>query len=232
MLLSRVRVAPQGLDPQHFHAVMKGDAYGNHQLLWKLFPDDEERPFLFRQEDERTLASNGNPRGIPLFYVLSTTEPVDVPGLLQCETRPFEPKLDIGSRLHFRLRANPVVARRREGESRSRVHDVLMDAKTQARSAKIDDPAAIRGAMDEAAVRWLANKERSDRAGYSLLHEPEVTGYRQHVHRRRGREIRFSSVDYEGALEVVEPRRFLGSLASGIGRSRAFGCGMWMIRRA
>jgi CRISPR system Cascade subunit CasE len=230
MLLSRVRVAPQGLDPQHFHAVMKGDAYGNHQLLWKLFPDDEERPFLFRQEDERTLASNGNPRGIPLFYVLSTTEPVDVPGLLQCETRPFEPKLDIGSRLHFRLRANPVVARRREGESRSRVHDVLMDAKKQCQQAGVTNAADVQAKMDKAAVTWLM--QRAENAGFELAAQPQISGYRQHAIRRKGQEIRFSSVDYEGVLTVSAPEQFAETLYRGLGRSRAFGCGLMLVRRA
>ncbi|WP_026321270.1 type I-E CRISPR-associated protein Cas6/Cse3/CasE [Arhodomonas aquaeolei] len=231
MYLSRVRVAPEGLGPKALQMLVQGDAYGNHQLLWRLFPDDHaERPFLFRQELERDSHTVAEPRGLPLFYVLSTAEPRSVPGLLDCESRAFEPRLRTGQCLAFRLRANPVVARREEGRRRSRHHDVLMDAKRQARHDGVTEPPAIQAHMDEAARRWLGDESRSDRAGYRLPAVPQVSGYRQHAYRRRGREIRFSSVDYEGIIEVTSPERFRTTLAEGIGRSRAFGCGMWMIR--
>jgi len=170
------------------------------------------------------------PRGLPLFYVLSDTEPTPVPGLLDCESKPFEPRLHTGQRLAFRLRANPVVARREEGRRRSRRHDVLMDAKRQAREEGVTDRLAVQARMDDAARDWLADEERAAGAGYRLLAAPQVSGYRQHSYRRRGHEIRFSSVDYQGTVEVANPQRFRETLAQGIGRSRAFGCGMWMIR--
>ena len=42
--------------------------------------------------------------------------------------------------------------------------------------------------------------------------------------------IQFSSVDYSGVLVVNDPERFLQRLAVGFGKSRAFGCGMMMIK--
>jgi len=232
MYLSRVRVAPEGLDHEALYRLMQGDAYGNHQLLWRLFPDHDERPFLFRQELEQEAPGGGRPRGLPLFYVLSGDEPSPVPGLLACEVKPFTPRLHTGMHLAFRLRANPVVARKSAGQQRSRHHDVLMDAKRAARAEGVTAPAEVQVRMDDAARRWLADQERSDRWGYRLLADPEVSGYRRHAYRRRGgREIRFSSVDYQGALEVTDPDRFRDALARGIGRSRAFGCGLVLVRR-
>ncbi|TQE99041.1 MAG: type I-E CRISPR-associated protein Cas6/Cse3/CasE [Spiribacter salinus] len=233
MYLSRVRVATSGLDQSALTKLLQANAYGNHQLLWRLFPDETERPFLFRQEleSESTLAE-GQPRGLPLFYVLSRTEPVDVPGLLSCEIKPFQPRLHSGQHLAFRLRANPCVARKDEGARNSRRHDVLMDAKKTEQQRGTRDREALHAAMDRAAVAWLSDELRAERAGYRLVSEPQVEAYQQHTYRNKGRRIRFSSVDYQGLLEVVDPERFQATLAEGIGHSRAFGCGMWLIRRA
>lgn len=231
MFLAKVQVAPEGLDPNALRKLMQGNAYGNHQLLWQLFPGQSERPFLFRQELERESRVEGQPRGLPLFYVLSTVQPEPVPSLLACETKPFAPHLHTGQHLAFKLRANPVVARKEEGRQRSRRHDVLMDAKQASREEGEADPAAIQARMDEAARQWLGDGERAERHGYRLIAEPHVSGYRQHTYRRKGGEIRFSSVDFEGSLEVTDPERFQRTLAEGIGRSKAFGCGMWLVRK-
>lgn len=234
MYLSRVRVAPNGLDAATLARLMQGDAYGNHQLLWRLFPEQDERPFLFRQEleGESPLASPERPQGLPLFYVLSNVEPTPLPDLLHCEPKPFRPHLRAGQRLAFRLRANPTVARRDPGRKNSRRHDVLMDAKAAARAEGETDSASIGERMDRAARDWLTDEQRAERAGYHLDMPPAVGAYQQHVQRRKGREIRFSSVDYEGVLTVTDSDRFWHTVSAGIGHSRAFGCGMWMIRPA
>lgn len=231
MYLSRVRVATAGLDAHALGQLMAGNAYGNHQLLWRLFPEVTDRPFLFRQELEHDAGLHGGARGMPMFYVLSQLEPIPVPGLLECESKPFAPKLETGQRLAFRLRANPVVARAEEGRRRSRRHDVLMDAKKAAREEGITDRLMVQERMEDAARAWLGDSERAARHGYRLPVDPQTSGYRQHTYRRKGGEIRFSSIDFEGRLEVTDPERFLQTLEEGIGRSRAFGCGMWMIRR-
>ena len=230
MYLSRVRVATGNLDARRAGHLMAGDAYGNHQLLWKLFPHENERPFLFRQEMETdALAADVRPRGLPLFYLLSSVEPIDVPGLLNCESKPFRPALELGMQLVFHLRANPVVARKVDGQKNARHHDVLMDAKAQARAEEIVDRDELTRRMDRAAIEWLQG--RSERAGFRLLAEPQLAGYRQHGLRRRGRGIRFSSIDYQGVLEVTDPAGFHEALARGLGRSKGFGCGLMLIRR-
>lgn len=231
MYLSRVRVATEGLDRSALLALMAGDAYGNHQLLWQLFTDQPERNFLFRQETEsEQMSSASDPRGLPLFYVLSEVDPISVPGLLQAETKTLAPDLKQGDRLVFRLRANPTVARKQEGRERSVRHDVLMDAKRQSQQAGVTSSAAVVDAMNHAARYWLS--QRGEAAGFDLEAEPQVSGYRQHALRRKGRNIRFSSIDYEGVLTVSSPERFSQTLFQGLGRSRAFGCGLMLVRRA
>jgi len=231
MYLSRVTVATEELDRAALIGLLQGNAYGNHQLLWRLFPDHSDRPFLFRQEREKD-SKAGQPRGMPLFYVLSAIAPQPIPGLLETETKPFNPQIHEGQELAFRLRANPCIARHEEGRRNSPRHDVLMDAKRRAKQDGTNDDTAIRAAMDRAAIQWLEDPKRCEKAGYELITEPRIEAYQQHSYRRKGQTIRFSSVDYGGLLRIRDPDRFRACLEQGIGRSRAFGCGMWMIRRA
>lgn len=230
MYLSRIRVVTEGLDRTELLKLLSGDAYGNHQLLWRLFPGQEDRTFLFRQEVEsEQLAKEAAPRGLPLFYLLSSTPPTPLPGLLDCNVKPFAPRLASGDRLLFRLRANPTVARKIEGQRKASRHDVLMNAKHQCRAAGMESPHAVQAAMDEAANRWFA--ERTERWGFHLEMPPQVSGYRQHHLRKKAQDIRFSSADYEGRLVVDDPEAFRSALAAGFGRARAFGCGLMLIRR-
>ena len=46
---------------------------------------------------------------------------------------------------------------------------------------------------------------------------------------KRGR-LRFSTVDLTGELVVTDAARFATTLASGIGRAKAFGCGLLLVR--
>lgn len=229
MYLSRVVVDLNGLSRGTLFEIMGGGAYGAHQLLWRLFPDHQgPRPFLFRQEMEEP-EGGGAPRGLPLFYVLSDREPVPVSGLLQAQCKRFSPALEVGDQLAFRLRANPTVAKSAAGE-RGRRADVLMAAKYPFEAGKARTSQACTEAMDHAARGWLA--ERAESWGFRLPAEPEVGAYRQHaLPKEKGRSIRFSSVDYEGLLEVSDPGRLIETLAQGIGRAKAFGCGLLLLRR-
>lgn len=229
-VLSRVRIDLNGLDREILFDVLNAGAYSAHQLLWRLFPDCEGRPFLFRQEIEAEQKGSDAPCGLPLFYVLSQVEPVAIPGLLAVESKTFAPALAAGDRLAFRLRANPTVARR-AGQSPSVRSDVLMHAKHAFDRAERTSP-ACKHVMDEAAHDWLHKRAQAN--GFKLIAEPIMTAYRQHELQKNGRRkpIRFSSIDYEGVLVVVDPERFVASLDRGIGRAKAFGCGLMLIRRA
>lgn len=229
MYLSSVRLDLNCLNRAELFDVLEGGAYTAHQLLWRLFPDVPagERPFIFRQEMEED--ANGKSAGLPRFYVGSDRPPEPVKGFdVQC--KPFAPQLARGERLAFRLRANPTVAKPADEGCRSHRADVLMDARYPFVKGARTSQACVE-AMDTAARDWLAR--RAESLGFTLPVKPEVGAYRQHalVKKDGGQPIRYSSVDYEGLLEVANPERLGETLQNGIGRAKAFGCGLLLLRR-
>lgn len=192
--------------------------YRVHQLLWKLFPDHQERPFLFREYE--------NEQGGQCFYLLSNAEPQNSHPALTLRSKPFAPKLHQGMQLAFELRANPVISKRGP-EGKMQRHDVMMHAKHQARDQSKAD---FHHAMNQAAIDWLCDPQRLETWGIHITGVPQVGAYRQHRMQRRKQHISLSSVDYQGILEVVDPERFLAQMLQGFGKGKAFGCGLMLIR--
>ncbi|UYG00325.1 type I-E CRISPR-associated protein Cas6/Cse3/CasE [Halomonas sp. GD1P12] len=229
MYLSSVRLDLNALSRAELFDVLDGGAYTAHQLLWRLFPDipKGERPFIFRQEMEED--ANGKSAGLPRFYV-GSNRPLELVKGFEVQCKPFDPQLARGERLAFRLRANPTVAKPAGEGRRSHRADVLMDARYPFPKGERTSQACVE-AMDAAARHWL--DERAESLGFSLPVRPEVGAYRQHalVKKEGGQPIRYSSVDYEGLLEVNDPERLRETLRDGIGRAKAFGCGLLLLRR-
>lgn len=206
--------------------------YQLHQLLWELFPDHQNRPFLFREY------MNSNRKRC--FYVLSSEEPSPEHPQLRVQSKPFAPQLSKGQVLAFDLRANPIVSQQDPRTGKPKRHDVMMAAKHHARQT---DPSvqgeALHQIMTQAATDWLCDPKRLANWGVTITAPVQVSAYQQHhLQRPKNRTaskttqqtIQFSSVDYQGLLTVDEPDRFLTQLLIGFGRSKAFGCGLMLIR--
>ena len=232
MYFSRIRVKR---GPELFQFAKSGSGgspYAAHQLLWKAFPKDAEadRDFLFRQEDHD---------GMPCFFVVSRRRPTNH-GLFEIETKDYEPQISAGQLLAFSLKANPVVARKTEGKKYSAKHDVWMDAKREAKEQGLSKENTLQH-CETRAKEWLIS--RAESLGFRIVStelEDGTTGsqlkidrYFQHEFYRRGkgRPIRFSSICYDGALQVEDVDKFLRTLYEGVGRSRSFGCGLMLVRR-
>jgi CRISPR system Cascade subunit CasE len=191
----------------------------SHHLVWSLFADgpDRRRDFLWREERP------GH------FYMLSARPPTDPHKLFDlCAAKPFAPLLEPGDRLGFTLRANPVIARQAAHGQRGRRHDVVMDALhrgTGERAAQRPDAIATAGAA------WLNRQGAAH--GFAPAGVVGIDGYETvRIARPKLPPIRFGQLDFSGVLTVSDPPRFLAALAAGFGRSRAFGCGLMLIRRA
>ncbi|KNC11911.1 CRISPR-associated protein Cas6 [Klebsiella sp. RIT-PI-d] len=211
MYLSKITLETGRLAPsQLLHLVERGE-YVMHQWLWALFPGGQERQFLYRREEMQ---------GAFRFFVLSQQPPAQS-DIFDVQHRSFVPALRVGQTLCFSLRANPTICKN------GKRHDLLMETKRQVRG-RVDGP-DIWQHQQQAAQDWLMRQ--GDQNGFSLR-EVNVDAYRQQqVIRAKSRQmIQFSSVDYSGMLVVNDVALFLQRLVQGYGKSRAFGCGLMLIK--
>lgn len=213
-------------DPRVLAACGTGP-YGAHKALWNLFSDgpDRQRDFLFRQTSEHA----------PVQYmVVSARHPRgDIPGW-SVETKPYEPRLEAGDRLHFNLRANPVVAHSEEKGGQSKRHDVVMHAKRQLKDKGVppDEMPPLAETVRTAGLSWLT--ARAEKKGFAVDEDRlRVDGYLvRSFGKSDGGTIRIATLDFEGLLTVTNPQAFTVMLMEGLGKARAFGCGLMLVRRA
>ena len=221
MYFSVVRI-PSGSD--YFDFLKDSDfrnMYHAHQLLWKLFPHnpDAERDFLFREQREHNRI---------YYYLVSAREPENLYGL-KVQTKEYAPVIKAGDVFSFVLRANPVVAKKREGKENSVQHDVLMDAKKEARRNGFSEEEENQHVRKKT-IGWIKN--RAAKSGFSIeAGKIGFEGYRQYSFYKKNKErIKFSTVDYYGILRVEDSEAFQRSLFHGIGKKKAFGCGLLLIK--
>lgn len=129
---------------------------------------------------------------------------------------PFLEALAAGQRWAFRLTANPVRAVAGERDTRGKV---------------------VPHVTAEQQRGWLL--ERADRHGFSLegdLAEQVLVTRRERDSFERGRGERrqratVSRAQFDGLLEVTDPELLRTSLTQGIGRAKAYGCGLLTLAR-
>lgn len=196
--------------------------YSSHQLLWQLFKNDKSRSFLFRQEQDEV--------GRSVFYVQSSKAPDVDESVFKVHSKPLKPRLHVGQRLSFKLRANPTVTLK-DSQGKSKRHDVMMNAKRQARANGVNDLEVIKEYMEQAAQQWLATPERLTEWGITLDTLPFIESYQKHRSNKSVKTtIQFSSVDYQGILTVQDPEKFTAQLERGFGKSKSLGCGLMLIK--
>jgi CRISPR system Cascade subunit CasE len=216
----------EGRERDAAHSWMSGP-YSEHQWLWRFFSDAEatSRDFLFRRRDSD---------GVPRFYVISKRPPQPQSTAWRIQTNDYAPKLEIGARLRFELRANPVVTHS-HGDKSSR-HDVVMQEKKRLlhergfarwRDWQSDDKPPLYTLVRKCCGEWL--QSRALRRGFEIDEDSlAVDGYQQQIE-KDGR-LRFSTVDFSGELKVLDPAKFGETLHNGIGHAKAFGCGLLLVR--
>ena len=81
-----------------------------------------------------------------------------------------------------------------------------------------------------AALTWLFARET--RLGVAFDRERcSAGGYRQvRIGRAGAKPIRHSVIDFEGVLTVVDPDLLGHALTGGVGKARAYGCGLLLLR--
>lgn len=189
--------------------------YLSHQLVADLLGDREDRGYLYRITRER-------PGGVEAL-ILSVDAPLPPDRLpvrdwgttVDLQSKAFAPALRPGRQLDFevRLNATRVVT---DAAGRKRRTDVW-EAVWRADKDTNRTPHEIYGA-------YLSRKLQ-DAAEVRSAHVTE----RGEVRARRGDRraaVRFVAANLIGTLSIVDPERFLAIVLGGIGRERAFGCGL------
>ncbi len=129
MYFSQVRIRPNIQHSPQLSRLIQGNTYSIHQLLWDIFPEQKERSFLYREEiAKEQIGIKSGVKGEPIYYLVSKEQPADDNPLLAIKSKIYSPKLQAGDQLAFKLRANPVVARKCSGKKNSVRHDVVMDS--------------------------------------------------------------------------------------------------------
>jgi CRISPR system Cascade subunit CasE len=226
MYFSRITFNPL-VDHQQLAKTLCEDGYREHQALWKLFDTDPDakRDFLYRQVIEH---------GRIKYYLLSDRTPIDKTGIWCIDTpKMYNPNLSGGQKLFFMLRTNPIITVSTPDGKKQR-HDVVMHEKKRIgykQMPKKERP-LLQKLVQDSCIKWL--DVRAPGKGFSLeIGTVIADGYQQHQSRAKNQKqsIRYSTVDFQGVLTIADPELFRSTLFSGIGKSKAFGCGLMLVRR-
>ena len=227
--VSRLKLNPApGLAPfrRSFDPKDPGQALdAHHRLIWTVFRDHEkrERDFLFRQT------------GRTEFMALSRREPMDSLFFPNPDVRKVTLDFRAGDLVTFDLRAN--ATKQIIHEDKRRRVDVVMNALFDMPGLKANpdmiesERAKMRMSLAQAEGRkWLDRK--GELHGFAV-EDLVVEDYRQNRLPRgnRGGSPRFSILDMVGELRVIDPDAFTSAVVNGVGRSRAFGCGLFLVRK-
>jgi len=210
------------------------DPYQAHQVAWKAFPDVPRdagrRPFLFSLDE----------RGPYYSLLVQSSRAPDwdfLDGRVQ--TKILDPtRIPLDAPLKFFLRANPTVDREgfRDGKRRRVAVGINPEMAFQRMGRPEDTPSTPEeiAAWREAELRtWL--ERRGPRCGFAVetcSTGPIVAGRitRFTNGRPRGRPMTFHEVEFTGTLRVIDRAAFAVTCREGLGRGRAFGYGLLMVR--
>lgn len=205
-----------------------GGIYNEHRKIWNFFPDDKKasRDFLYRKIDAGAL---------PQYYILSKRAPVNEQEIWKIETKVFDPVIKNGDYLRFSLRVNPVVTKKTgDVESKKRKRDdVYMEALARYEGVPKTDRPTNNEILVEAGLKWIT--ERVSDYGFSVQNNDVIVeGYHRFegMKDKKNHRIQLGVIDYSGILKVTDSEVFMEkALKRGIGKAKAFGCGLLLIKR-
>jgi len=146
--------------------------------------------------------------------------------------RKDSPALAEGQRLAFSLRANTVVKKWHD-DGKQRAHDVVMNAKWEMRQNGTWEDCDLTHAqlVQQEGKKWLA--KRTGQYGFELPErQVQAEGHQKHSFEKPdgGHQVTFVTMDLTGRLRVADPETFRESLLQGIGPTKAYGCGLMLVR--
>jgi CRISPR system Cascade subunit CasE len=215
----------------------QGDlGYALHALLHAAFGEHAPQPFRYLDAEQGLLAyTRLSPAELAQCAVLAEPDVAAALGLGQTlhhaglNARPFPTQWATGHTLGFEVRVRPVIREVKTGRER----DAFLAAIEKVGGSELD--------RSEVYVQWL--RELLMRQGGAELLDASVTRYQMlGVTRksqksnsddpRRNRLVSGPDAVLTGQLRVTDPQAFAQLLSRGIGRHRAFGFGLLLLRSA
>lgn len=194
--------------------------YFMHQAVADLFGDRPDRGYLFRLLREV--------RGQQIVLVLSDSPPLPPEQLprrphrrvVAVDWKPFRPELQCGQELDFEILVN-ATRTYQDAAGRHRRVDVWDDVWAAEPATPLTPHCVYR--------RFLQAKL----SGSAEILEARVTERGEVRARRPGSAaaMSFIAANLAGRLRVDDPGALLATMALGLGRSRAFGCGLLCLSR-
>jgi CRISPR system Cascade subunit CasE len=224
----------------------QGDlGYALHALLAASFGDVAPQPFAYQGEAGGLLAYS-HLSGAELAERAALAAP-DVAGALGLDAgphgaglsaRPYPQQWRAGAVLRFELRVRPVL--RQQGRERDVFLVAVEHAEAQARSVG-DVPVPLPPPQREAVyLRWLAEQFTVNQAANLL--DARMTRFQlSDVLRRtqagesgagdrKRRQVGGPDAVFNGHLQIADPVAFAALVSRGVGRHRAFGFGMLLLK--
>ena len=213
----------------------QGDlGYALHALLHAAFGDHAPQPFRYLDAEQGLLAyTRLSAAELAQCAALAELDVAAELGLGQTlhhaglSARPFPTQWAAGHPLGFDVRVRPII---REGKT-GRERDAFLTAVDKSGDSALD--------RNEVYVQWL--RELLVRQGGAELVDASVTRYQllgvtrktqkgSPDDMRQSRVITGPDVVLTGRLRVTDPQAFAQLLSCGVGRHRAFGLGLLMLR--
>ncbi|MDR4534009.1 type I-E CRISPR-associated protein Cas6/Cse3/CasE [Glutamicibacter sp. PS] len=178
----------------------------NGRVLWRLDADSVERRLYIVSPERPDLSALAEQAG----WETSPGRSADYGALLDT--------LKIGQQWNFRFRGNPVKSIRQEGRGKVVPHVTPSQQLNWLNSRGADNGFRVPQTEDD---DWLATVTSRQDAAFQRA-DPNAG--------RPGR-VTLRQAQFDGVLEVTDVARLRKALTHGIGRGKAYGCGLMTLRR-
>jgi CRISPR system Cascade subunit CasE len=192
--------------------------YLTHQLVADMFGDRADRGYLFR-----VVGGTGTTARVLVLSMsppLAAVPPRPWGTVSRVETRPYDVPFRTGQVVDFEVRLNAT--------------RVVTDGSGQKKRVDVwDAEFATRPSTDKSPSDLYTAYMSRQMVGAAELLAARIVGRGQRVASRPGKgSIRFMATDCIGSLRIETPSEFISVLSRGVGRARAFGCGLLCLSRS
>lgn len=213
-------------EPSSIKQKVDQDIYLLHQKVWGLvsYRKHQKRDFLYRIEYDAY-------QNIKFLYLLAPHMVTPKENIKVAVSPEYQPQVESGESLCFKLRANPIVRKKENG--RAKDCDIVMDAKHQFK--RKGQSYLNLFSMDElihnVGMQWLIRKGEHHGFMVKAL-DVKIDNYQEYSIKAAGKQsFALKTLDFEGKLRITNAGSFKTTLIDGIGRAKAFGCGLMLVKR-